>query len=322
MKKKIALFVFLLSLPLLASQNVEQKIQFLCDSLVRQFPDSIAMPRLAVVPFTDNTGKSQGQGVAEYMVACLQKGKRFALVDRMEFQKAIAEIELGNSDMVDSASALKVGKILSAPFLLTGTISNIFGACKITTKIIRAETTELMAVTSVSVAPSELDGLTKELLGERTQVSATLFRSMVAPGWGQFYTRHYVRGAISLAAFLGAVTWCVFSIVNEDDLYKDYKSYEDIRGTDTWYAILEADSAISHKTWRQELHEDSVKSQENWNKYNDAYDRALLITGVTAGVYVINLLDAIIAGAQEKKRFRPYFSAGMKSVEMGIAWKF
>jgi TolB-like protein len=318
------ILVLAISFPLLASQNVEQKIQALCDSLVRQFPDSIATPRLAVLPFTDITGKSQGQGVAEYVVSCLQKSKRFLLVDRMEFQKAITEIELGNSDVVDSASALKVGKILSAPYLLTGTISNVFGACKISAKIIRAETTELMAAASVAVAPSELDRLTKELLGERTQVSATLFRSMVVPGWGQFYSGHYVRGSISLVAFVGAGIATAVSFVKANNVYQDYRSYEDYRNTAPFYDGLREDSAITHKTWAQELLADTLKSQQNWNRYSKAYDQAIMVTAITAGVYALNLIDAIIAGIQEKKKFRPYFSASadMKSVEMGVAWKF
>jgi TolB-like protein len=323
MKQTPFLLALFFLLPLFASQDAEDKIQLLCDSLAEQFPDSIATPRLAVIPFTDNTGKSQGQGVAELVVTCLQKSNRFSLVDRMEFQKALTEIELSQSDMVDSASALKVGKLVSAPYLLTGTIANIFGACKINAKIIRTETMQIYSTAMVTVAPASLDGLTKEVLGERGKISAALFRSLVAPGWGQFYTDHPVRGGVSLAAVLGAAGFTTYRFLQANNRYNEYSSYESFHFTKSWEDSITADTAISHKSWPQVLHEDTLRSEGNWKSYEEAYDYAMTALLATAGVYALNLLDAALAGAQSKKKFKLYFSGdGKRNFSMGIAYRF
>ncbi len=160
-----------------AGSDAETKIRVLCDSLAAQFPDSIVSPRLAVLPFTDNTGKGQGRSVAEMVVSCLQKNRRFLLVDRMEFQKALAEIELSQTDVIDSASALRGGEMVSAPYLLTGIVSAIFGSCRINARIIQTETLRIFSSAWAAVSQSELDGLTKELLGERGKITAALFVS-------------------------------------------------------------------------------------------------------------------------------------------------
>jgi TolB-like protein len=323
MKPIFLLLSFFSVLPLFASQNVEEKIQSLCDSLVVQFPDSITSPRLAVLPFSDKTGKAQGQAVAELVVSCLQKSKRFSLVDRTEFQNALAEIELSQSDVIDSASALKVGKIVSAPYLLTGTIATVFGACRISAKIIHTETMRINASASVAVSPAQLDGLTKELLGERGKISAALFRSLVAPGWGQFYTDHPVRGGVSLAAFLGMAGFTAYCFVQSNNRYNEYSSYESFRYTDSWEDSVKIDSALSHKSWPQILHEDTLCSERKWKRYEDAYDYAMTTLLVTAGVYTLNLLDAALAGAQSKRKFKLYFSGDLrKNVSFGLAYRF
>jgi TolB-like protein len=320
-KQTFSLLYFLL--PLFASQNIEIKIQSLCDSLVRQFPDSIASPRMAVLPFTDNTGKSQGQAVAEMVVSCLQKAKRFALVDRIEFQKALSEIELSQADIIDSASALKVGKMLSAPYLLSGTIATVFGACRINAKIIHTETMRILSSAWVAVSPAELDGLTKELLGERGKISAALFRSMVAPGWGQFYTDHPIRGGVSLAAFLGGVGVMAYSIYKSDMAYNDYQAFDGYHFSTRWNDSVTMDSIVTHKSWNQIVHEDSLKVQQKWKNYSDAYERMVVVTIATASVYALNLLDAALAGAQSKRKFKLYFSGDLrKNVSFGLAYRF
>jgi TolB-like protein len=320
MKQTPFLLALFFLLPLFASQDAEQKIQYLCDSLVGQFPDSIASPRLAVIPFTDNTGKSQGQGVAELVVICLQKSKRFSLVDRMEFQKALAEIELSQSDMVDSASALKVGKLVSAPYLLTGTIANIFGACKINAKIIRTETMRLFSTGSVTVAPAALDGLTKELLGEQGKISSALFRSLVAPGWGQFYTEHPVRGGISLAAGVGALGYTLTKGYQTGKANNKYSDFCNWMGSPEWTEDLnrrykEGDSLAATK--------DSIKADSLYNMYSKKFDQTVIAGAITGGIWALNLIDAALAGAQAKKKFKLYFSGDMrKNVSFGVAYCF
>jgi hypothetical protein len=232
-------------------------------------------------------------------------------------------LELANSDMIDSGAALKLGKILTAPYLLTGSITAVFGSVKIQAKIIRTETTEIMASAFVSAAPAEVEGLTKELLGEKGKITSSLFRSMVVPGWGQIYADHPVRGAISLAAVLGAAGYTGYCFYKSGKAYNKYQSYESFSGSPTFWDSLRTDTITSHKSWPQVLHDDSVRSLSNWSQYETAYDRAIFMTLVSIGVYALNLLDATIAGAQSKRKFSLYFSGNFdNSYHAGICLRF
>lgn len=306
-----------------AEVGIENRIAALSDSLVRQFPDSIPAPLLAVVPFTDNTGKNQGVSVAELVVSALQKKGRFILVDRGEFKTAVMEIELAQTDMVDTATALRLGKILSAPYLCTGTIADVFGQCRVQVKIIHTETTEIIATAAIAVAPASLDGLSKKLLGERTQVSAAVFRSAVAPGWGQFYTRQPVRGAISIAAFLGAGIYFIYSAQQSAEAKRVSKEYDEFRYTAQWWANIRADTAVTHESWPEAVSRFEDSSSIYYNEYSRKYDRTVIAGGITGAVWTLNLLDALIAGIQAKRSFRPYFSASAGGrYRAGIAVRF
>jgi TolB-like protein/TM2 domain-containing membrane protein YozV len=313
----------LLATSLYAGNDIENSIQSLCDSLTRHFPDSILNPRLAVLPFTDNTGKNQGQAVAELAVNALQKQGKFKIVDRMEFQKAIAEIELGNSDMIDSTAALKVGKIMAAPYLLTGTIGNLFGMCRINAKIIRTETTELMTAATIAVSPVALDGLTKELMNERNQVTPALFRSLVAPGWGQFYSNQPVRGGISLALCAAGVGGTVYFIWKKET---DWRAYQD----NPWkYSNKVSQDSANRKfkldgtPYKQTLDELARKDTLLYKTYTQSFDRMVVAASATIGVWALNIIDAAIAGAQAKRKFRPYFSISEgQRYDAGVAIRF
>jgi TolB-like protein len=308
MKKGLLSCIFCIVVHAFAGEPIETKIQLLCDSLSRQFPDSIVAPRLAVLPFTDNTGRNQGQAVAELMIIALQKQGRFKLVDRTEFQKAIMEIEISQSDMIDSTTALRIGKVLTAPYLCTGTIADIFGTSRINVKILRTETTEIMAAAWVAAAPAALDGLTKKLFGERMQVTASLFRSAAAPGWGQFYSRQPLRGALCLAAFIGAGGYSIYSAQQTAEAKREWRNNSN-REDSLWMSDISADTARFHISWPSAVKRDKEKLAALYNDYSDKFDRTVIAGAITGAVWAINLLDAAIAGAQARRAFRPYFSA-------------
>jgi len=304
--------------PLHADRDADRKIQSLCDSLSAAFPDSLSPARLAVIPFTDNTGKSQGAAVAGQMVVSLQKNRRFQLVDRADFQRAIMEIELSQSDIVDSSTALQIGKVLAAPFICIGSIAEIFGTSRITVKIIRVETTEVLAAASVTMVAAALDGLTKELLGERMQTSSALFRSVVVPGWGQFYSQNYTRGGLSLVLCGGAAGYLVYALVQTQNTRVDKQEWED-----RYFAPV-PDGIPAIEWWGP--NDDGLYWQERQRRndaYGDAHDRAVLAGVITASVWALNVVDAFVAGAQSKRKFEPYFTADLAgNIQMRLCLRF
>ena len=290
-----------------ARDDARDALAEMADSLLIQLnADTAAVSRLAVLPFADKTQKtnsSRGTALCEYFVSRLRGDGRFTIVDRASFKEMIAEIELSQTDLVDESTAIQAGEILAADAILTGTISEVFGKTRISAKIIRTGTSEVLANASVVAAPAALDGLTKELLGERAQVSSTVFRSVLVPGWGQFYCRRYVRGGISLAASAGGLGYTVYSIVKTHNARAEY---------DNWAGKWTQDppKGVDGPEWWGD-NEDGLfyqKKDKLYKEYSDEFDRAVVTGIVTGGIWTLNVVDALIAGVQAKRRFEPYFA--------------
>jgi TolB-like protein len=92
---------------------------------------------VAVLPFNDNSGKGpdQGRSVADFMLA-LRHRDVFILVDRLDLQKTLMELELANSGLVNDFMSFKAGAMLSAKFLITGSIGRSGGGIAITARLI------------------------------------------------------------------------------------------------------------------------------------------------------------------------------------------
>jgi TolB-like protein len=290
-----------------ARDDARDALAKLADSLLVELSDdTAAISRLAVLPFDDktqNANSSRGTALGEYFVSRLRGDGRFTLVDRASFKEMIAEIELSQSDLVDESTAVEAGAMLAADAILTGTISEVFGKTRISAKIIRTGTSEVLANASVVAAPAALDGLTKELLGERAQVSSTVFRSVLVPGWGQFYSRRYVRGGISLAASAGGLGYTVYSIVKTRNARAEY---------DDWASKWTQDppEGVTGPEWWGN-NEDGLfyrKKDRLYREYSEQFDRAVIAGIITGGVWTLNVVDALIAGVQAKRRFEPYFA--------------
>lgn len=170
-------------------------------------------------------------------------------------------------------------------------------------RVVRTERSEILASASVVVAPAALQGLTRELPGERTQVSASAFRSLLLPGWGQFYTRKYARGGISLALCTGALGYTVYAIVKTHNARVEY---------DDFAAKWQEDppSGITGPRWWGD-NQDGIFYQRKdsiYQEYSEQYDRAVLAGTITGALWSLNVVDAVIAGVQSQRKFQPYFT--------------
>ena len=124
-------------------------------------PQKVTKLRMAVVGFdvaASNYGLKQLDRKAEDMLTtALIKTKQFTMIDRKHIKKVIDEQAFQISGMVDTATAVKIGKILGAKAIVTGSITEM--GCraasfiaKITTcrvsidvQVIDVETAEIIA---------------------------------------------------------------------------------------------------------------------------------------------------------------------------------
>jgi len=81
--------------------------------------------RVAVVDFEDRAhyGYDIGKGVADMLVTALVESKKFLVVERTELEQVLNEQGLGQSGLVTPQSAAKVGQLLGAEMLVTGSVT-------------------------------------------------------------------------------------------------------------------------------------------------------------------------------------------------------
>lgn len=303
MRFKLLFILYLLAFSLKAGNDISNKLETLCSSLVDSLPASVKSTRVAVIPFEDKTGNdSYGLSTSEYLVVLLKKKNIFSLIDRAEFKKVVEEINLSRSDYADQTSAIEVGKVLAADYILTGSVFKSFGNYSVVAKLIKTETTEIVSSATVNVVPSRLDSFTKDLLSEKSRITSSFFRSAILPGWGQIYSDQNVRGIISMLSALGTLGVDIGFIISAYNAHTKRDNHYDFQFSQEYADLLDATNGEYAKQWEAE-YEDYKKD------YSDKYRLAVIFGAVAGGVWALNLIDAAIAGSQAKKKFQLYFSS-------------
>lgn len=111
-------------------------------------------PGIAVLPFEN--GGSYGKdkedfdalrkGIAATLIYELARNPAVRLVDREQTQKLLDEQGLGVAERVDAATAAKVGKLVGARYMITGSFIDLYGDFRVDARIINVETGEIMKV--------------------------------------------------------------------------------------------------------------------------------------------------------------------------------
>ncbi len=292
-----------------SGKELLSRIQALCDSLARVVPAEAKSARVAVLPFESGDGNAaEGRAVAEYLVAGLQSRDLFTLVDRLDFQKVLGEIALSQSGAMDQSRAVDVGRMMAAEYVCTGTIAEVMGLRTVAVRLVHVETGEVAVSAVLRVGETALGDIAQELLSERSRVTSSVFRSLVLPGWGQMYSERTGRGLVSLVCCVGGLAATVVSAIDRSADYSAYTSYGSRMEQPAFFDSLNA-ATSDGRTYAQHLDDALDEHESLYDEYSAAHGRTLILAGASAGLWALNLIDAAVAGAQNKKRLKLYFGA-------------
>ena len=117
-------------------------------------PAQDSRPGIAVLPFDD--GGSYGKdkedfsalrkGIAATLIFELARNPAVRLVEREQTQRILDEQGLGVAERVDAATAARVGKLVGARYMITGSFIDLYGDFRVDGRIINVETGEIMRV--------------------------------------------------------------------------------------------------------------------------------------------------------------------------------
>ncbi len=129
-----------------------------------------APPRMAVGDFSvtsDNPKlKYIGKGLAEMIAAELSTSKGVTLIAREKRDKLLEEMKFSLSGLADESSAIEIGELLSANYILFGDIIDMDSVILISCKLVNTETGEVIWQGTHTGALADYSSISKKLAGE------------------------------------------------------------------------------------------------------------------------------------------------------------
>jgi len=110
----------------------------------------ISVPEGAPAPLAASLA-TQAEYFGSQLALSASKAKLFTLVERKDLQKVLGELELQLSALADEESAAKVGRLLGAEVLVTGSIYEKEGGYELFLKLVRVETAEVLSAAKARI---------------------------------------------------------------------------------------------------------------------------------------------------------------------------
>ena len=127
-----------------------------------------ANPTLAVAYFDNNSGSSEfdplRKGLADMLITDLHGVSSVQVVEREKLNLILDELKLSQSKAIDKASALKMGKLLSAQYVLTGAMTVSKDMLRIDARVIKIDSGVLVSSDKVEGARADFFAVEKDLV--------------------------------------------------------------------------------------------------------------------------------------------------------------
>lgn len=123
---------------------------------------------VAIIAFDNTSGKESEYGdlggpLRDMLTTDLKSVQNLTMVDRQALEKLLNEQNLNNSKNFDQLTATKIGKLLGAEVIITGTYFEFFGSLRVDAKFINVETGEIAFSVGVDGAREKFFDLKKTL---------------------------------------------------------------------------------------------------------------------------------------------------------------
>jgi len=180
--------------------------------------------RLMVVTFVDfheKGGLSARDGISSVMTAqlteMLNQSGRVQVVERIIMDRLLEELNLGTSDLADPQTALKLGRILAAKIVATGSLLHLPDSSLLSLRLIDSETTAIPKVLTRKLAPGamnldeEMQYLNRQML--ETVVTKYPLKGFIVQATGD-------EAIINLGSSQGVVLGTTFEVLEEGKTIK------------------------------------------------------------------------------------------------------
>ncbi len=152
----------------------------------------------------------------------LNQSGRVQVVERVVMDRLLEELNLGSSELAAPQTALKLGQILAAKLVTTGTLLHTPDSSLLSMRMIDSETTAVPKVVTRKITPNGLD-IDKDMQA----INRTILNAVIAkyPLQGFIVQASGKEAIINLGANQGVVQGTVFEVIEEGRTIK-YKGKE------------------------------------------------------------------------------------------------
>ena len=257
------------------SSIVNTQIQRLMDNLLTNLPDKDI--GVAVLSFETTEGRTEARDLGEAAAILINQNlvniPNISVVERQRLKDIMEEIGLSQSGM--TSDEIEVGNLLNVEFLIAGAVADLGNRFLLAARFINVETGNILQSASVEIPSSSFLSISSGLVMIKKYPITAAFRSMIFPGWGQFYNDRPKKGSI----ILGAELLFAGSAISNYILYKQSKAAYD-RATQR---DLASDKYIEMEQY----------AQINW-----------VSLGAMSSIWLYAVIDAYIDARKQIKDFK------------------
>ena len=257
------------------SSIVNTQIQRLMDNLLTNLPEKDI--GVAVLSFETTEGRTEARDLGEAAAILINQNlvniPNISVVERQRLKDIMEEIGLSQSGM--TSDEIEVGNLLNVEFLIAGAVADLGNRFLLAARFINVETGNILQSASVEIPSSSFLSISSGLVMIKKYPITAAFRSMIFPGWGQFYNDRPKKGGI----ILGAELLFAGSAISNYILYKQSKAAYD-RATQR---DLASDKYIEMEQY----------AQINW-----------VSLGAMSSIWLYAVIDAYIDARKQIKDFK------------------
>jgi TolB-like protein len=134
-------------------------------------------PGIAVFPFTDGGSLGPGRedlsalqvGVQQLLLSELSQNPNLRVIERSRLREILEEQGLVSSRQVDPQTAVQIGKLIGARYMITGVYMDLFGDFRIDARVVDVETGEVLRAREVRGRKQNLYTMLVDLAGRVTE---------------------------------------------------------------------------------------------------------------------------------------------------------
>ncbi|MEP6689794.1 MAG: CsgG/HfaB family protein [Gemmatimonadaceae bacterium] len=126
-----------------------------------------ARKTVAILYFDNYTGRADydpiGKGIASMMITDLSSVQEIQLVERDHLQELIKEMDRQGTKYFDSSTAVKVGRLAGAEYVVAGAVNALQPKIRLDTRVIRVQTGEIVKTAQVTGQEDQFFDLEQKL---------------------------------------------------------------------------------------------------------------------------------------------------------------